>query len=114
MNEVARMPTLYQPATYEIRVPGEIGEEGPDWTEGLTVTVARPEGDAPVTTLAASPGMQKNGIAQANVPQAPHTPCTEIAPTGSSTRILSKNSTEKTTRTPPMAPVNSAPSGVIV
>jgi hypothetical protein len=51
MNEVGRMPTLYQPAIYEIQVPGEIGESGSGWAEGLTVTVPSPAGEEPVTTL---------------------------------------------------------------
>ena len=67
-----------------------------------------------VTALAASPGRQKKGMAQAKVPQAPHTPCTDMAPTGSSTLILSKKRTEKTTTTPAMNPVSSPPNGVMV
>ncbi len=51
-------------------------------------------------------------IPAARVPQAPQTPCTEMAPTGSSIRILSKNSTEKTTSTPAMAPMMMALPGV--
>ena len=53
-------------------------------------------------------------IPAARVPQAPQTPCTEMAPTGSSTRILSKNSTEKTTSTPATAPMMMALPGVTV
>jgi len=50
----------------------------------------------------------------ARVPQAPLTPCTETAPTGSSTLMWSKNSTEKTTRTPATAPIMIALKGVTV
>ena len=51
MNEVGRMPTLYQPATYEIQVPGEVSESGSGWIEGMTVTVANKAQDGPITTL---------------------------------------------------------------
>ena len=44
--------TLYEPATYQIRVPGELGENWSDWAGGMTITVES-EGDGPpVTTLA--------------------------------------------------------------
>src|SRR3989344_1629751 len=48
----------------------------------------------------------------ASVPHAPHTPCTEIAPTGSSTLIESKNFTAATTIVPPIAPIIIALSGL--
>ena len=47
------------------------------------------------------------------VPSAPHTPCTEIAPTGSSIfTTWSKNSTEKTTANPQTIPMIAAPNGL--
>ncbi len=49
----------------------------------------------------------------ANVPQAPQTPWTEIAPTGSSIAIRSKNRIEKTTRMPAANPVTIAQVGAI-
>jgi hypothetical protein len=47
--------TLVRPATYQIKVPGEIGESWSDWAGGMTITVEC-EGDSegnsyPVTTL---------------------------------------------------------------
>ena len=43
--------TLYQPAIYQIKVPGELGENWSDWVGGMTITVES-EGDGPpVTTL---------------------------------------------------------------
>jgi hypothetical protein len=43
--------TLYRPATYQIKVPGEFGESWADWAGGMTITVGT-EGDGPpVTTL---------------------------------------------------------------
>jgi hypothetical protein len=50
MVEPRRQPTLYQPATYQIKVPGHIGEGRPDWAEGMTVTVDC-EGDGPPVTI---------------------------------------------------------------
>jgi hypothetical protein len=51
MKESKQKLTLYQPATYQIRVPGELGENWSDWAGGMTIAVDR-EGDGPpVTTL---------------------------------------------------------------
>ena len=41
--------SLDRPATYIIRVPGELGESRLDWAEGTRMTVER-EGDGPPTT----------------------------------------------------------------
>src|SRR5437867_13390227 len=48
----------------------------------------------------------------ASTPQAPLAPCTLIAPTGSSTPILSKKKTLRQTSTPATAPIQNAPSGL--
>ena len=52
MKEIKKL-TLDRPATYRIRVPGELDESWSDWAEGMTMTVERgvDEGDWPVTTL---------------------------------------------------------------
>jgi len=43
--------TLDRPATYQIKVPGELGESWSDWAGGMTITVES-EGDGlPVTIL---------------------------------------------------------------
>jgi len=43
--------TLDRPTTYQIQVPGHIGESWSDWAGGMTITVES-EGDGPpVTTL---------------------------------------------------------------
>ncbi len=42
---------LYRPVTYQIKVPGHLGENWSDWAGGMTITVES-EGDGPpVTTL---------------------------------------------------------------
>jgi hypothetical protein len=43
--------TLDQPATYQIRVPGQISGCWSDWVEGMTITVDVKHGGRPVTTL---------------------------------------------------------------
>ena len=52
MIKVVQRLTLDQPATYQIKVPGELSEGWAEWAGGMTITVAS-EGDGPpVTTLA--------------------------------------------------------------
>ena len=41
--------TLDRPATYQIKVPGHLGERWSDWAGGMTITVES-EGDGPPTT----------------------------------------------------------------
>ena len=43
--------TLDQPATYQIKVPGELGESRVDWAGTMTITVESEGGGPPVTTL---------------------------------------------------------------
>jgi hypothetical protein len=51
MKKPKQKLTLDRPATYQIKVPGELGESWSDWFGGMTITVER-EGDGlPVTTL---------------------------------------------------------------
>ena len=51
MKEDKQKLTLDRPATYQIRVPGHLGESWSDWASGMTITVDC-EGDGPpVTTL---------------------------------------------------------------
>jgi len=46
-----RKLTLYQPATYQIKVPGVLDERWSDWDDGITITVESIEHDQPITTL---------------------------------------------------------------
>jgi hypothetical protein len=51
MKEVKHKLTLDRPATYQIKVPGELHESWSDWAGGMTIGVES-EGDGPsVTTL---------------------------------------------------------------
>jgi hypothetical protein len=51
MKDVKQKLTLDRPATYQIRVPGEIDVSWADWAGGMTITVES-EGDGqPITTL---------------------------------------------------------------
>jgi hypothetical protein len=43
--------TLDRPATYQIKVPGELDRCWLDWYGGMTVTVGRDDNGLPVTTL---------------------------------------------------------------
>ena len=43
--------TLYRPATYQIKVPGELDESWSDWVAGMTIAVESEGEDPPVTTL---------------------------------------------------------------
>jgi len=52
MKEVKQKLTLDRPATYQIKVPGELDESWEDWAGGMTVTVERDdEIGSPVSTL---------------------------------------------------------------
>lgn len=51
MKKVKRKLTLDRPATYQIKVPGELDESWSDWIGGMTITFDSVENDQPVTTL---------------------------------------------------------------
>ena len=51
MKQIRQKLTLDRSATYQIKVPGHIGESWSDWAGGMTIAVES-EGDGPpVTTL---------------------------------------------------------------
>ena len=43
--------SLYQPATYRIRVPGHLDESHSDWVENMRITVESDDDHNPITTL---------------------------------------------------------------
>ena len=51
MKRVKRRLTLYQPATYEIKVPGHLDESWTEWDGRMTITVECEDDGSPVTTL---------------------------------------------------------------
>jgi len=51
MKEVKRSLTLGRPATYEIKVTGNLDASWSDWTDKITITVDSACTDPPVTTL---------------------------------------------------------------
>jgi hypothetical protein len=51
MKKVNQKLTLDQPATYQIKVPGELHESWSDWAGGMTITVESEGEGPPVTTM---------------------------------------------------------------
>jgi hypothetical protein len=43
--------TLYQPVTYQIKVPGILDKHWSDWNESMTLLVESNENDQPITIL---------------------------------------------------------------
>jgi hypothetical protein len=51
MKNVKQKLTLDRPATYQIKVPGELDESWSDWAGGMTITVESGDEGPPITTL---------------------------------------------------------------
>ena len=51
MREVKQKLTLDRPATYQIKVPGELDESWSDWVGGMTITVESEGKGPPFTTF---------------------------------------------------------------
>jgi hypothetical protein len=51
MKEHKPKLTLYQPLTYQIKVPGALDERWSDWNNGMAVTVKEDRDGLPITTL---------------------------------------------------------------
>jgi hypothetical protein len=51
MKDGKRKLTLDRPATYQIKVPGELNERWTDWNGEMTVTIAYDRDGLPITTL---------------------------------------------------------------
>jgi hypothetical protein len=49
-KESRQIPSLSQPATYEIKVPGHLDKSWSEWIEGMTITVES-EDASPITIL---------------------------------------------------------------
>ena len=54
MKEVKQKLTLDRPATYQIKVPGELDESWSDWDGKMTITVESDVDGLPVTILTGS------------------------------------------------------------
>jgi hypothetical protein len=51
MKEVKQKLSLDRPATYQIKVPGELDESWSGWAWGMTITIESGGDGPPVTTL---------------------------------------------------------------
>jgi hypothetical protein len=51
MKHVRQKLTLDRPATYQIRVPGQLDASWSDWAGGMTITVESKGDGPPITTL---------------------------------------------------------------
>ena len=51
MCKTQRLPTLGQPATYVIKVPGMLDEKWSDWIEDTAVSVEDSQSGLPITVL---------------------------------------------------------------
>ena len=51
MKEIKHKLTLYQPASYQIKVPGHLNESWAEWAGSMTITVESEGDDLPVTIL---------------------------------------------------------------
>ena len=51
MKGVQRKPALDRPATYQIKVPGELDESWSDWIGGMTISIESEGEGQPVTIL---------------------------------------------------------------
>ena len=51
MNELRPTLTLYSPATYQIKIPGQLDESWVEWAENLEITIETNQDGDPITTL---------------------------------------------------------------
>ena len=54
MKKHAQKLTLYQPATYQIKVPGILDENWSDWNVGMIITIESDQNAQPITVLTGS------------------------------------------------------------
>jgi hypothetical protein len=50
-NKAKQKLSLYQPATYQIKVPGHLDESWSDWAGEMVVMTSSDEDDSPITTM---------------------------------------------------------------
>lgn len=50
-NECKQRQTLYQPTTYQIKVPGQLDESWADWAVGIKIMVESEDSGSSTTTL---------------------------------------------------------------
>ena len=92
-------PTISSSSDILIPITALITDQTMSDTTKVHVKIARVPSNCPMKV--ASPLESRT----AKIPQIPHTPCTEMAPTGSSILILSNATIEATTIAPPIAPM---------
>ena len=51
MSKIKQKLSLDQPATYQIKVPGHLGNSWSDWAAEMTITVESDQDGLPITTL---------------------------------------------------------------
>ena len=51
IKKTEQKPSLHQPVTYQIKVPGQLDESWSDWAGGLTIAIESEGPGPPVTTL---------------------------------------------------------------
>ncbi|MCK4898852.1 MAG: hypothetical protein KAS38_08740 [Anaerolineales bacterium] len=51
MNEMIQKLSLDRPATYQIKVPGQLDESWSDWNGGMTITVESKNDGPPITVF---------------------------------------------------------------
>jgi hypothetical protein len=51
VNEIKSKLTLTQPTTYQIKVPGHLGESWSKWSDGMTISIDSLKDGTQITTL---------------------------------------------------------------
>jgi hypothetical protein len=51
VNEIKSRLTLTQPTTYQIKVPGHLGESWSEWSDGMLISIDSLKDGAQITTL---------------------------------------------------------------
>ena len=51
MKDFMKIPTLDQPATYEIKVPGHINDRWAEWAEGMMIIIEGKGDEKPIVSI---------------------------------------------------------------